>query len=714
MKKILTLAAALCLCAVSSQAQVILHDSFTYADGLTTVVSSNTVTPNLGWTNYSGAVDSKITSGRLEVQGGRAGDIARIFTNTTPSTIYASFVVNATNVVGLSNYFAHFLIYGTTTFKGRIFAVGNSGTTPNTWRLGMTAAAGGSPKVFPLDLATNVDYRVTFSYDNASLFLGTLWVDAVSPSDANVQTSDSTTTSALNAFAFRQPTSATTAPNLTIDDLYVGNSFTDVNVGATKSPTVYYQPAAGPATIFTGGSYALTCVAGGAGTVSFLWQHAGTNLVDDANYVGSTSNKLTLVNAVVGQSGNYKCIVVSTTNYVFSGSITSSVAQVTVSAAPVPPSFIAQPVSQSVYRGQTVVFSTTVASPGNVSYQWFSNNVALAGETASTLTLANLTTNYSTSTYKVSVTNDVVSTGIVSTNAVLTVSNPPAVSVGFLRKLVDSSTFLPTASLTQPYEVTGVITTFTNITTGNTASYFLQDGTGGINIFATLGSTFRPAQGDSVTYVGVLSSFTSGLELVADPAKPYTSYTIVSSGNPLPTAKTIPMNFTNAYGYTFVNTNLAGSLVTITNVYFGTNNAVVLPAANYNATVTNAAGQSIVLNFFSLDADTVGQTLPEYATSVTGVLYGLHPNYSLAVTKFSDIVAGTLAPTPIPITTSLSGNNLSLSWDNAAFYLQAADEVAGPYGYISGATSPFVIDVTVAPHQFYRLTSTPPPAATRL
>ena len=56
---------------------------------------------------------------------------------------------------------------------------------------------------------------------------------------------------------------------------------------------------------------------------------------------------------------------------------------------------------------------------------------------------------------------------------------------------------------TIPYQVTGTVTTFTNITTGNTASYYLQDGTAGIDIFVTGGSTFRPAQGDVVTFVGV-------------------------------------------------------------------------------------------------------------------------------------------------------------------------------------------------------------------
>jgi hypothetical protein len=177
----------------------------------------------------------------------------------------------------------------------------------------------------------------------------------------------------------------------------------------------------------------------------------------------------------------------------------------------------------------------------------------------------------------------------------------------------------------------------------------------------------------------------------------------------LPAAQTIPFTVTNVYGLPYLATNLAGSLVTLTNVYFGTNSGTIISTtANQNVTVTNAAGQTFVINFFFLDLDTAGQTLPDYATSVTGVLYGNHPSYSLAVTKFSDIVAGTLTLTPIPLTTSLSGSNLTITWSSSAFYLQSSTNVAGPYDYVSGATSAFTISVTSQPAQFFRLTSVAP------
>ena len=112
-------------------------------------------------------------------------------------------------------------------------------------------------------------------------------------------------------------------------------------------------------------------------------------------------------------------------------SATSAVAKVAISAAPVPPSFITEPVSQTVYRGSTVTLSTSVSSPGNVAFTWYSNNVVVtAGQAddgySSTYTLNNVTTNNS-ATFNVAVTNDYASyptNGVVSTNAVLTVLNP--------------------------------------------------------------------------------------------------------------------------------------------------------------------------------------------------------------------------------------------------------------------------------------------------
>jgi hypothetical protein len=711
MKRVLLSTITLSLLITQSlRAQVILQDSFSYANGLTTFVSSNAFSSGL-WTNYSGANDSTINNGRLEVFGSRAADIWRPFTNTPATTIYASFIVNATNTVNNTNYFAHFS-QNLSTFNARTFAVGNAGGTPNTWRLGITAAAGAGSavQIFPQDLATNVNYQVVISYDTVNR-LGTLWVEPTDAADPKTLTTDTTSASTPTFFSFRQPGTTVSMPNMRVDELYVGNSFADVSVGAVKPPVIFYQPPAGPTTNFAGGNFTLSCVAGGSGALTFQWQHEGTNLVDDVNNVGTTSNRLSLVSAVISQSGAYKCIVTSTTNSVFAGSVTSIVAQVVIIDAPVPPTFITQPVSQTVYKGQNATFTTTVIGPASgdpITYTWYSNNVVVTtgqvdGDHTSSLVLNNATIDFS-ATYKVAVTNTY--GGRVSTNAVLTVINPPIVSIAYLRSLIDPVTFAATnVPATLPYQVTGTVTSFTNTTTGDTSSYYLQDATAGINIFATLGGTFRPQQGDVVTYVGVLSTFTAttgGLELFADTVnRTYTSYSIVSSGNPLPTPRIIPFAVTNTYGYLYVNTNLLGSLVTLTNVYFGARGGTTISTtANDAVAVADVSGQPFTLQFYSLDLDTAGQTLPSFATSVTGVLIGSHPNIFLAVTKFSDIVLP--PPPPIPLDMSFSGGVLTFNWTDPSFNLQSATNVAGPYTTIPGATTGFTTNTT-SDQMYFRL-----------
>ena len=116
-------------------------------------------------------------------------------------------------------------------------------------------------------------------------------------------------------------------------------------------------------------------------------------------------------------------------------------------------------------------------------------------------------------------------------------------------------------------------------------------------------------------------------------------------------------------------------------------------------TVTNASGTPFYLTFFNQVLDTAGQTLPAFAASVTGVLYGNHPNYSVGVTKFSDIFN---PATPIPLGVSYSGGSLTFSWSDPSFKLQFATNVVGPYTTIVGATTGFITN-TLSAQMYFRL-----------
>lgn len=736
MKKLTALVLFSFLAAMSARADVIWQDTFNYANGALTNVSGGLWIKHSGTANPS---DSIVNNHRLEVSTSttylgvtatRQDDVNRQFSITNNSiytnvhqVIYASFIVNFTNLpTANGTYFAHFH-YGVPTsssFEGKLFALAgnpaqptnNFTALPNTFRLGVCAAGtgNGAPSAtFPVDLALNTDYQVVLGWDPVTLYALSLWVNPVSPNDVSVTSNDPygpTTANIANSFAFRQASGF--GGFLTVSNLVVSTTFSEAatNVWATNAvaPKIVYQPTA-VISNFVGAAVSLSAVANGQGlgSLTYQWQKSATpgnaspvNVTPNGN-----ANVYSIASAQTTDSGYYTLVV--TTPYGLS--TTSSVTKVAITSAPVPPSFITQPVSQTVYKGQTVVLSTTVSSPGNVTYTWYSNNVVVtagvnsSGQT-STLELDNVQTNFSAS-YKVAVTNDVVSNGIVSTNAVLTVLNPQQVTIAYLRTLVDPlNGYTPTNNQTIPYQVTGIITTYTNTTTGDTASYYLQDGTAGINIFATFGSTFRPQLGDVVTFVGVLSSYATGLELYADTTtRPYTSYVVLSNniaGLPAP----LPVSFGVTSNLDNMNYNIAGLLVKLSDVYFGTNAGTII--TNHIIIVTNSTGQKFQLQTFALDQNTLGQTFPVYAYSVSGVMYGMNTNFTLAVTRFADIV--TTAPlSPIPLNLGYAGGILTFTWSDASFVLQSSAIVTGPYTTISGAGSGFITNTTSAPAMFFRL-----------
>jgi hypothetical protein len=63
---------------------------------------------------------------------------------------------------------------------------------------------------------------------------------------------------------------------------------------------------------------------------------------------------------------------------------------------------------------------------------------------------------------------------------------------------------------------------------------------------------------------------------------------------------------------------------------------------------------------------------------------------------------GTTPPSPIPLNVSYSGGNVTLTWTNAAFALQAAPGASGTYTNVTGATSPYTTPAT-GTAKFFRL-----------
>jgi hypothetical protein len=678
-----------------TRADVIYKDTFNYADGPIIVVSTNLDgTTNWFHTGAATPADFMVKNKKAEISATGGATVSRsedvhcnfsTFTNAQ-TLVYSSFTVNCTNLPpAVGTYFAHFYA-NSSTFHARVFA--QAGSLPNTWRLGISGAAGTVNKVFAADLATNTDYQVVTQWDPVGLLAATLWVNPISPADPNIITGDSVTlispADALG-YGFRQ---AGTFGNFfaVITNLVVATSFDEAttNTWATNAlaPIIALQPQG--ATNFSGEDIYLISLAAGQGlaNLTYQWQRGGVNI---PNPLGVT-NVFLRPNATVGDSGDYRMIATT----VHGLSVTSAVASLWVTNPPIPPIILQSPTNTSAFYHQTATLKVYATGPPPRTFQWYYTNspavgANVTGADTDTLTITDVFTNNGTAgPYYVVVTNPYGST--TSTVATVTSIGPPAVSVAFLRRLVDPVNFVATNS-TLRWQATGIVTTFTNLTTGDTSSYYLQDSTAGINIFVTRGHDFRPAQGDVVTFVGWLSSFNSTLELEADTNDVTTGF-VVLSNNPagLPAPRVIPFSITN--NLAFCETNLEGRIVMLTNVYF-TTNTIISTNANTSVTVTNAGGETFSIFFSSQDLDTAGQTVPSFAWTVSGPMTqnlgnAVNPRnqgYQVTVTRFSDIV--TNAPPAVTLTATRSSNNTTLKWTAVgykySYSVQAASNLTGPF-----------------------------------
>ena len=130
-----------------------------------------------------------------------------------------------------------------------------------------------------------------------------------------------------------------------------------------------------------GALIALTAPVEGATPIGCRWQKDGVDLEENAHWIGTHSNVLTIVNTLGTDSGFYSVVL---TNLLGPGG--GLVAQVRV----MDPFITAQPQDQEAFRGNTVVLSVTVTGSSPLSYQWYKSTLLLPGATGSVLTLSNI------------------------------------------------------------------------------------------------------------------------------------------------------------------------------------------------------------------------------------------------------------------------------------------------------------------------------------
>ena len=215
-----------------------------------------------------------------------------------------------------------------------------------------------------------------------------------------------------------------TNTSLTVTNLQLANagfySVLVVNPAGAASASLFLEVQVPPgitaqpqnASVTPGANAQFNIGATGTPALRYQWRRNGTNIP------GATGPGLTITNAQLGDDAAFSVVITN-----FYGSITSSVATLTVTASPM---ISSQPVSTNIYVGESVTFSIGVSGAAPLSYQWRFNGNNIVNATNSSYTIASAVTNNSGG-YSVFVVNPF--GAVFSTNASLVVSTRPTVTL---------------------------------------------------------------------------------------------------------------------------------------------------------------------------------------------------------------------------------------------------------------------------------------------
>src|SRR5258705_6077154 len=158
-------------------------------------------------------------------------------------------------------------------------------------------------------------------------------------------------------------------------------------------PTIFTQPVS--QTVTAGQTATFTVVANGTAPLSYQWQRNGSTIG------GATAASYATPATTTADNGSTFSVVVTNSK----GSLTSSAATLTVSAAAVAPTITTQPASQTVTAGQSATFTVVANGTAPLSYQWQKNGSNISGATAASYATPATTTADNGSTFSVVVTN---------------------------------------------------------------------------------------------------------------------------------------------------------------------------------------------------------------------------------------------------------------------------------------------------------------------
>lgn len=430
---------------------------------------------------------------------------------------------------------------------------------------------------------------------------------------------------------------------------------------------------------------------------------------------------LSSITSLANVSAVYIRLVVNSSTAINGGAVgtggTSRIDNVIVSGTvPGTPSIITSPQNTTNYFGDTVTLTMSAAGTAPLSYFWFTNlNTAaltdggtISGSTTPTLTMAFVNTNQA-GNYQVIVSNSAGTATSAVAHLTVNVRTPIVTTIAYLHTLHDANFAL--TDKTNIYVVEGNVTTIGDLnttTSGEVDSFFMQDSTGGIDVFYRGGFPF-PNFGDHVRITAPMDQYSALLEMAPINGNPAHSVVILGSGSP-PAPQYF--NFSTLPTPTVMEESIEGRYLVVSNVFLGITNADPHLVGGETIFMTNLTHQVFKLYVANNPLlGPIGYPLPgSFAASVKGVMSQaqssgtvLTNGYDMILSDFSQIVVGT---GPTPLNFQLSGPNLQLTWSDASFSLQSSTNVTGPYNVISGATSPFTTNTasaTSGAQLFFRL-----------
>jgi Immunoglobulin I-set domain len=156
--------------------------------------------------------------------------------------------------------------------------------------------------------------------------------------------------------------------NLVAQTLAVANGinegFRGLDFTPDLTPLITSQPQSVNTTTNVSATFSVT--ASSVYPLSYQWQENGTNIADNFNITGSTTNTLTFLHSSLTNAGNYTVII--TNQY---GSVTSVVATLTVSAVAVLPSITNAVLHLTNFIGNNMSFSVNPNGTPPFDYQWY-------------------------------------------------------------------------------------------------------------------------------------------------------------------------------------------------------------------------------------------------------------------------------------------------------------------------------------------------------